>query len=346
MGDLMRSGLRSFYLAFLATIWGSSPTFADAVSEFYTGKTVNIVIGSEPGGTYDLYGRTLARHLGKYLPGKPMVIAQNLPGAGSYVAARRVFSIAAQDGLTLGALGAALPYQQLYDPASPPLDIKRINWIGSTTAYHMFMLVRSDSAVRTVSDMRQYETVQSTIAPGQSNSLIVAVVRETMGAKIKGIHGHKSMNDAMLALQRGEINGYPSAPEEALRRIYGKQLAAGDIRLILQFGPEPLKAYPSVPWAQDLAANDEDRKLIDLGTGFLNTGYVYMMGPDVPKDRVIAMRKAFIEALRDPDLLQEAKQQTLNIAPIDGSTVASMLEKTYDLPPSVISRMRKIFSAQ
>ena len=342
----MRLGLCLLNLGAMVAIFTARPATADPVADFYAGKTVNIVIGSEPGGTYDLYGRTLARHLGKYLPGKPMVIVQNLPGAGSFLAARRVYGVAAQDGLTLAALGAALPYQQLYDPASPPLDVARINWIGSTTAYHMFMLVRGDSPVRTVEDMRQHETIQSTIAPGQSNSLIVAVVRETMGAKIKGIHGHKSMNDAMFALQRGEINGYPSAPEEALRRIYGKQLAEGDIRLVLQFGPEPLKAYPNVPWAQSLATNDEDRNLIDLGTGFLKTGYVYMMGPDVPKDRVTAMRKAFLEALEDPELLAEARQQTLNIAPIDGASIADMLNQAYNMPPSVITRMRKIFAAQ
>jgi tripartite-type tricarboxylate transporter receptor subunit TctC len=210
----------------------------------------------------------------------------------------------------------------------------------------MFMLVRGDSPVRTVADMRLHETVQSTIAPGQSNSLIVAVVRETLGAKIKGINGHKSMNDAMFALQRGEINGYPSAPEEALRRIYGKQLADGDVRLVLQFGPEPLKAYPNVPWAQSLATNDQDRDLIDLGTGFLKTGYVYMMGPEVPKDRVSAIRKAFLEALEDPELLAEAKQQTLNIAPIDGASVTAMLDKAYKMSPSVIDRMRRIFAVQ
>jgi tripartite-type tricarboxylate transporter receptor subunit TctC len=318
---------------------------ADPLADFYAGKTMTIIVGSEPGGTYDLYGRTLARHLGKYMPGKPTVIVQNMTGAGSFLAARRVVSVAAQDGLTLGALGAALPYQQLYDPASPPLDIARINWIGSTTAYHMFMLVRGDSPVRTVADLRIHETVQSTIAPGQSNSLIVAVVREALGARIKGINGHKSMNDAMFALQRGEINGYPSAPEEALRRIYGKQLADGDIRLVLQFGPEPLKAYPDVPWAQALAANEDDRNLIDLATGFLKTGYVYMTGPDVPRDRVAAIRKAFMQALADPELLAEARQQTLNIAPIDGDTIAQLLSKAYDMPPPVIARMRRIFVA-
>ena len=338
--------LRVLAIAACGWMFAVAPASADPVVDFYTGKTVTIVIGLEPGGTYDLYGRTLARHLGKYLPGRPTVIVQNLIGAGGYLAARRVVSLAAQDGLTIGALGAALPYQQLYDPASPPLDIARINWIGSTSAYHMFMLVRGDSPVRTIADMRIHETVQATIAPGQSNSLIVAAVREALGARIKGIHGHKSMNEAMFALQRGEISGYPSAPEEALRRLYGKRLADGDIRLVLQFGPEPLKAYPDVPWAPALATNEEDRDLIDLATGFLKTGYVYMTGPDVPKERVAAMQKAFMDALGDPDLLAEAKQQTLNIAPIDGDSVAQMLAKVYAMQPSVIARMRRIFAAQ
>jgi tripartite-type tricarboxylate transporter receptor subunit TctC len=319
---------------------------ADAISDFYSGRTVSIVIGSDPGGTYDLYGRTLARHLGKHIPGKPTVIAQNYSGAGSYLAARRVVSVAAQDGLTIGALGAALPYQPIYDPKAPPLDVAKINWLGSTSAFHMFMLVRGDSPVRTVADLRNHETIQSTIAPGQSNAIIVAVTRETFGARIKGISGHKSMTDAMLALQRNEINGYPSLPEEALRRAYTKQLADGDIRLVLQFGPEPLKAYPDVPWAQALAANEDDRNLIELATGFLNTGYVYMMGPDVPRMRVAAMRKAFMDALKDPDLLADARKQTLNIAPIDGETIANMLAKAYALPPSVVERMRKVFEAR
>ena len=330
----------------LILLLAATPAAADPIAEFYSGRTVNIVIGSEPGGTYDLYGRTLARHLGKYLPGKPNVIAQNLSGAGSYLTARRVYSIAAQDGLTLGGLGAALPYQQLYDPAAPPFDVAKVNWVGSTSAYHMFMLVRGDSPVRSVADLRAHETVQATIAPGQANSLIVAVVREALGGRIKGIHGHKSMNDALLALQRGEINGYPSIPEESLRRAYSKQVADGDFRLILQFGPEPLKAYPDVPWALALAANEDDRNLIELATGCLKTGYVYMMGPDVPKDRVAAMRKAFMETLRDPELLAEAKKQTLNIAPIEGEAVAQMLAQVYGLPPRVIERMRRIFQAK
>lgn len=339
----MEKSLRNSLVTLLLAC--ASPTLADPIADFYTGKTVNIVVGSAPGGTYDLYGRTLARHLGKHLPGHPQVIVQNLAGAGSYLAARRVYSIAAQDGTNIGALGAALPYQPLYDPAAPPLDVEKINWLPSTSPYHMFMLVRGDTPVRSVKDLQEKETVQATIAPGQANSLIVAVVREVFHAKIKGIHGHKSMNDAMLALQRGEINGYPSMPAEALMRMYEKPYREGQIRLLLQFGPEPLPQFKDVPWAMALATNEADRQLLDLATGFLKTGYVYMMGPGVPQERVAAMRKAFMAAMKDPDLLADAKKQTLNIAPVEGEKVAAMLKASYALPPEVIARMRRIFKS-
>ena len=313
-------------------------------AEFYKGRTITIVVGSTPGGTYDLYGRTLARHLGKHVPGEPTVIVQNLAGAGSYLAAQRVSSIAPQDGLTVGSIGAAQPYQPIYDPKAPPLDVKRINWLGSIAPYHMFMLVRSDVPVRSVTDLKEHETIQATIAPGQANSLIVAVVNEVFGAKIKGIAGHKSMNDAMLALQRGEVNGYPSMPAEALQRTYLKPLQDGEFRLLLQFGPHQLPEYKEVPWAPALAQTDEDKLLIELATGFLNTGYVYMMGPDVPPERVAVMRKAMMGALADPTLRAEAKQQTLTIAPIDGEKVTELLARAYSMPPTVISRMKQVFA--
>lgn len=317
---------------------------ADPISNFYKGRTISIVVGSSTGGTYDLYARTIARRLGSHVPGAPTVIVQNVPGAGSYLAAQRVNSVAPQDGLTIGSLGAALPYQPIYDPKAPSLDVRRINWLPSVSPYHMFMLVRSDTPVRSVQDLARHETIQATIAPGQANSLIVAVVNEVFKAKIKGVAGHKSMSDSMLALERNEVNGYPSMPAESLMRNYAKSYQDGKLRLILQFGPEPLKDYPDVPWAIGVAQSEDDKLLIELATGFLHTGYVYMMGPDVPKERVAAMRKAMMSTLQDPALLADAKKQTLNIAPIEGEKIAHMLERAYSLPPSVIARMQDVFS--
>src|SRR5690606_22124128 len=119
----------------------------------------------------------------------------------------------------------------------------------------------------------------------------------------------------------------------------------GRLRLIMQFGPEPLTEYKQTPWALGATQNEEDRMLIELATGFLSTGYVYMMGPSVPQERVSAMRRALMAALDDPALRADAEKQTLNVAPIEGEKVAAMLERAYSMPPSVIARMKRVFDA-
>ncbi len=316
---------------------------ADAIADFYTGRTITIVIGSDPGGTYDFYGRTIARHLGRHVPGDPKVIVQNVSGAGSYLAARRVVSIAPQDGTVIGSLGSALPYQPLIDPNSPPLDVNSINWLPSVSSYNMVMLVRSDVPVKSVDDLRKRPVLQATIAPGQANSLIVAATNDALGTKIKGIAGHKSLNDAMLALQRGEIEGYPAMPVDALKRLYWKDYTEGRLRLLLQFGAEPLAEFPDVPWAPGLAADPESRMVLDLTTGFLKTGYNYMMGPDVPKERVEAMRKALLDTFKDPEFVADAQRQTLTIAPVAAERVAESFRQAYATPPQVVQRIRRLF---
>lgn len=316
---------------------------AQSTADFYSGKTISLVVGSEPGGTYDLYARTIARHLGSHIPGEPKVIVQNVPGAGSYLAARRVYSLAPQDGTVIGALGAALPYQPLIDPGAPPLEVNKINWLPSVSSYHMVMLVRGDVPVYSVDDLRKRAVLQATIAPGQANSLIVAAVNDALGTKIKGIAGHKSLNDSMLALKRGEIEGYPSMPVDALKRLYAKDLAEGKIRLLLQFGSEPVAEFKDVPWAPGLAPDPKSRMVLDLTTGFLRTGYVYMMGPDVPKERVELMREAMRATYQDPNFLADAKKQILTVAPVSAKRVTDLFTEAYATPPDVVDRIRRLF---
>jgi tripartite-type tricarboxylate transporter receptor subunit TctC len=327
----------------LSTLGMSARTAANSLEDFYKGRTITLVVGSEPGGTYDLYGRTIARHLGRFVPGDPKVIVQNITGAGSYLAARRVYSIAPQDGATIGSIGAALPYQPLIDPNSPPLDVQRINWLPSISSYNMVMIMRSDVLVANLGDLRARPTIQATIAPGQANSLIVAVVNEALGAKIKGVHGHKGLSDSILAMLRGEVDGYPAMPVEALKRTYPQLIAEGKVRMIMQFGAEPLPELPNVPYAADLASTPEDRMLIDLAQAFLKSGYVYMLGPDVPQDRVNALRQAFMAMYADSEFLEDAKKQMLNVAPVSAEKVTAIFAEAYGRPPAVLDRLRKIF---
>jgi tripartite-type tricarboxylate transporter receptor subunit TctC len=340
--NAMRRALQT--MALLAATASPLAARADAISDFYAGKTLNIVVGSDAGGTYDYYGRTIARHIGKHLPGKPSAIVQNLAGAGSYLAFRRVFNVAPQDGTVLGSIGAALPYQSLIDPGAPPFEADKVKWLPSISSYNMVMLVRADVPVRSWEDLRTRPVVQASIAPGQANSLIIAAVNDALGAKIKGIAGHKSLNEAMLALERGEIEGYPAMPVDVLKRNHARDMEAGKFRLLLQFGAAPLPEYPDVPWAPGLASDPASRMVLDLTTGFLRTGYVYMMGPDVPRERVAAMRKALMETFADPEFLEDAKRQTLTIAPVPAERVTQLFAEAYATPPEIVARLRKLFA--
>jgi tripartite-type tricarboxylate transporter receptor subunit TctC len=317
---------------------------ADPVADFYAKRMVTILAGTATGGTYDLYARTVARHIGKYIPGSPKIVVQNVPGAGGYLGAMRVLEVGPHDGTIIGAMGSsALPFQPLLDPNSPKFEPLRINWLGSTAGYNVLMLVRSDVPVYSVDDLRKRETVMATIAAGQFNSVIVAAVNAAFGAKIKGVRGHKGMNPAMLALQSGEVEGYPTAPVDALKRLYSKQIANGTFRLLLQFGPAPSQDFPDVPYALDLAKTAAERSLLEVAQGPLGVGYAYMLGPGVPQDRAAALRKAFEATLRDADFLAEANKQILTVAPISGQEIQARLAKAYDTPPALLEPIRAAF---
>ena len=334
--------IRSMLAALLAMV--VSGARADPVAEFYAKRLVTIVAGTATGGTYDLYARTIARHIGKYIPGSPKVVVQNVPGAGGYLGAMRVLEVGPHDGTIVGALGSsALPFQPLLDPNSPKFDALHINWLGAVAGYNVLMLVRSDVPVYSVDDLRKRETVMATIAAGQFNSVVVAAANAALGTKIKGVRGHKGMNPAMLALESGEVEGYPTAPVDALKRLYSKQLAEGAFRLLLQFGPAPSKDFPDVPYALDLAKTAADRSLLEVAQGPLGVGYAYMLGSGVPQDRSTALRAAFEATLRDKDFLAEANKQILTIAPISGQDIQSLLVKAYKTPPAILAPIREAF---
>ena len=317
--------------------------FAEESPNFYAGRTITISIGADPGGTYDLYARTIARHLADHIQGSPRVITENMPGAAGYTAALHVFSVAAQDGTTIGAIGSALPFQPLIDPNSPKLDVPRINWIGSASTYNVLMVLRADAPVYSVADLQKRETVMATIAPGQLNSLIVAATNAALRTKMRGVNGHLGLATAMLALERGEIDGYPTMPVDVMKRQYSNLLAAGKLRVLLQYGSAPSPDFPDVPYALNLVADPADRMLLDLAQAPLRVGYSYMVGPGVPKARVAVLRTAFTETFKDPAFLADAQRQGLTVAPLSGAEVQDILARVYRTPSDVVARMRDLY---
>lgn len=331
-----------------ATLWEGCAR-ADPIADFYSGKTVTIIVGSSTGGTYDLYARAIARHLGRYIPGTPRVLVQNMPGAASRRAAMNVFAVAPQDGTVLASIGAALPYQPLVDPSqpnSPQFDTARVNWLPSPSTFGVLTIVRAETPVHSFKDLLQHPTTMGTIAPGQLPAMLAAATNEALGTKIKMIHGHPDLNSAILAMERGEIDGYSAIPFNSVKRTYSTRLAQGQWRALLQFGVAPSADFPTAAYAADVTSNPLDRMLIDLAQAPLKIGYVYMLGPQVPKERVAALRTALLATFKDEAFRAESAKQTLDIDPIDADLIKTRIENAYALPADVIERMRKLYREQ
>ncbi len=320
------------------------PALADPIADFYRGRTVTVFAGSTAGGTYDLYARIIARHLGAHLPGAPTVIVQNIPGAASLVAAGHVYNVAPQDGTAMAGLASTLPLQPLIDPAAAQrIDPVKINWLPSPSDYGVVMLVRGDFPVKSMADMKTRETTMGTISPGMLPAVLAATTNVTLGSKIKSINGHPDIASALLALDRGEIDGYPTVPYDLIKRTYAKKIEEGKYRVVLQFAAVKSPDFPDAPLVTELITSPEDRMLMDLVLGPLKTGYTFMMGHKVPKERALAMRKAFMDTFADPKFLADAERATLNIAPISGERIEEMINAAYASPAPVIDRLRAIY---
>lgn len=320
------------------------PAQADPIADFYRGRTVTVFAGSTAGGTYDLYARTIARHLGAHLPGAPTVIVQNMPGAASLVAAGHVYNVAPQDGTAMAGLASTLPLQPLIDPtAAQKIDPVKINWLPSPSDYGVVMLVRGDFPVKNMADMQTRETTMGTISPGMLPAVLAATTNVTLGSKIKSINGHPDIASALLALDRGEIDGYPTVPYDLIKPTYAKKIEEGKYRVVLQFAAVKSPDFPDAPLVTELINSPEDRLLMDLVLGPLKTGYTFMMGPKVPKERTLAMRKAFMDTFADPKFRADAERATLNIAPISGERIEEMIKEAYAAPAPVIARLRAIY---
>jgi len=320
------------------------PALADPIADFYRGKTVTVLIGNTAGGTYDLYARTIARHLSAHIPGAPTVISQNMPGAASLVAAGHVYNVAVQDGTILAGLASTLPFQPLIDPvAAQKLDPVKVNWLPSPSSYGVVMLVRGDFAAKNVAGLKERETAMATISPGMLPAVLAATTNATLGTRIKSINGHPDLASSLLALDRGEIDGYPTVPYDAIKRLYAKKFEEGKYRAMIQFGNEKSPDFPDAPLITELISAPEDRMLWDLVLGSLNAGYSFMMGPNVPKERALAMRKAFMDVFADPKFLADAERATLNISPVSGEKIEAMVKEAYAAPAPVVARLRALY---
>lgn len=334
---------RPFLVVLFCLFWLLAPWPVSAEpAHFYKGKTVRVVIGTEPGTAYDLYARLVVRHIGKYIPGEPAVIAQNMPGAGSLNAYNYLYNVAPRDGTTFGIGHRFVPLMPLLGLPGALFDGRRFTYIGSANREVDVCMARTDSGIRSIEDLRVRELLVGTTGSGAELTTYYGTIRKLLGGKLRVVSGYRSQNDLYLAIERGEIQGRCGGSYLNLTSEHPHWLPDRFVTLWMQIGQRKDRAIPNVPLILDLVKDPEDRQALDLMLSPNSMGRPFVAPPEVPQDRAKALRDSFNKAMRDPDLLAEAKAQSLDIDPITGEEMSRLIENAYAAPKEPLERARAL----
>ncbi len=310
--------------------------------EFYKGKTIFFIVGYSPGGSFDAYTRLIARHFAKHVPGKPTTIVQNMTGAGGIIAANYIYNIAKPDGLTVGAFAGALVLQQVLGSKAIKLDGRKLGWLGVPAPYSTICYVSSAIGINTVDDWFAFKRPVKfgAIGPGTTTSDVPKLIKAAIGLPLRVLEGYRGGAKVRLALESGEIEGYCSS-WQTIKSISKTALDSGKIRLLVQATLKPHPELKHIPLAINYAKTPAARQLLEVADSF-HAPFKYSVPPGTPGDRLQILQKAFMAALRDPELLSEAKKSRLEIDPTDGPTTAEEVDSLYRLDSTIISKLQEI----
>lgn len=319
-------------------------TTGHAQSNFYEGKTIRMIVGFTAGGGYDAYTRTVGRHLGKHIPGHPAVIVENMPGAGSMISANYIYKAAKPDGLTIGHFIGGLFLQQLLGKPGIEFDAAKFQYVGVPGQDNFVIGIAKSSGITDVESWLASKQVVKFggVASGSGSDDIPNVLKATLGLPIQLVSGYKGTADVRLAFNSGEVAGLSNS-WESTKSTWRKELESGDLKLVLQVTLKPHPELAKLPMALNYAKTDEAKRLIStVARVHGSTVRPYVLPPNTPKDRVEILRKAFMDTMKDPELLAEAKKANLDINPEDGATLEQNVKEILKLEPALVAKLKEI----
>ena len=325
---------------------------ADAIADFYKGRTITLIVGYGPGGGYDLYARLMARHLGRHIPGNPTIVVQNMPGAGSLRATNYLYTVAPRDGATIGSFARDMPLLAiLRTNAAAVFDPRRFTWLGSSSDFSndaYLLVVRHDAPVKSIDDARRPggpPIVLGGTAEGTTGSDVPLVLRDTLGINIKLVTGYPDNGAIFLAVDRGEVNGR-TVDLSSMKSLRPEWLSpAGRMRALVQFAratrhPE----FADVPTARELARDGDARALIELAELSYKISRPFAAPPNVPAERAKALQLAFMAVHSDPQYRDEAAKLRLEISAIGSREALDVIDRIATASPSVLDHLRKLIA--
>ena len=332
--------------ALLISAWGTERALSQ--EPFYKGKTIRIIVGFAPGGGFDAYARSLARHMGKHIPGSPTLIVENMTGAGSLIAANHLYKVAKPDGLTIGTFNGNQVLVQLIGGPGIEFDARKLEWIGTPGKNHDLCLLSKASGITT---FEQWMAAKTPVrlggaSPGATTDDTSKVLRAALGLPLRVVSGYKGTADIRLAVEGGEVSGLCGLSAASAKATWKQQLETGSITIVLQSAPQPHPDFPSnIPLAIKLAKTEESRRLINAGIHAPSAiTYAYSAPPGMPQDRIQILRRAFSSTTKDPEYLAEASKANLEVNSASGEEVEKLISDLFKLEPSIVSRLKELLS--
>jgi tripartite-type tricarboxylate transporter receptor subunit TctC len=311
---------------------------------FYEGKTITIVTSTGVGGTYDVTARLIARHMPRFIPGRPNMVVQNMPGGGNVLATNFMYAIAPKDGTSIATVHNAMPVQQVLGGQGVRFDAAKFEWLGSTGPETEVILVWHTSNIRTLDELKTREVILGGTGSGSGLVILPRAMNALLGTRFKIVSGYKSSEDINIALQRGEVE----ARAFSLISITAQRadwLRDKKITILAQVGAKRAHEIPDVPLVTELARSEEDRQVFKLISAAQALGRPYLAPPGVPAERLAILRKAFEATLKDKVFLAEAEKLQIDIDPIAADEVTQLVRETVNAPASVVAKAKAAIEA-
>ena len=331
-------------LSAICIVLAAAPTAqAQTPEQFYAGKNIDFVIGYPPGGSNDTWARLVTRHLGKYIPGNPTIVPRNTPGAGSFLAVNQVFNVAPKDGTVIAIGAPTIALDEKLGTQGVRFKTAEINWIGRVDSLINMVFMWKTSPVKTFADALKIESTLSGTGVGSTVSIFPTVMNHVFGTKFKLVMGYKGSNEAMLAVERGEVEGH-STSYTALKVAHPDWIRDGKVTILVQFALKRHPEMPDIPTAVDLARNDEERAILSAVVNAAEVGTAFFTTPTVPTDRLNALRRAFDATMKDPEFHADVERTRLAINPIPGEELQQLVADVSNLPPHLVEKVRAAYT--
>ncbi len=335
---------QAYWLGAATVLLAFSPAAGNELADFYKGKTVTVMVGHQVGTGFDIYARAMAPHLGRHIPGNPSVVVQNMLGASGVSAANWLANVAPKDGTVMATFVHTVAFEPVFGNAKAQYEPAKLNWIGNMEDSVGTCGVTKASGVARFEDLLNKEVVFGATGATGPLGTFAQAVRNLVGAKLKVVYGYKGSAEVKLAMNRGEVHGICGLPLSTIKSFWGDEYRSGDFKPVIQLSGKPHPELKGLPDINTYARTDEDKQVFGLIFGAQALGRVYVSPPGQPEVRTRALRDALAATMKDRKFLDDAAKAKIDIDPMSGEEVTSLIARLSAVPPAVVDRARKAVS--